>query len=187
MSKQASQGPVFVVLGVSVALLVMLIMGAGMAFFLLAKAEDNPGLAADSGLTSPFEDASGLQPAFAGAIDGDWLGSAGKLTLSPRSVELVLQRDGIARRYTVSPKGTVMRRGGAGLVDAEPFDLRELDLELVPRLVADARERTGVDIAQVVVGRDEEALLLWRLVPAGEASDVYYLADGSFVPDPDNP
>lgn len=137
-------------------------------------------------VASPFEDPSWLRPAFEAELDDEWLASVCKITFKKGSVELVAQRDGIARRYT-SGGGKILRRGGASLVAAEPFDLRELDLSLVPQIVADAQERSGSGIGAVIVGRDEEGLLLWRAIPKGEAADVYYLGDGSFVPDPDDP
>lgn len=136
--------------------------------------------------TSLLEDATWLIPAFEDEMGTSWLESARKLKISKGSAELITQRDGIARRYTTGG-GSILRRGGAYLVAAEPFDLGALQIELVPRLVAEAQERSGSTISKIVVGRDEEGLLLWRVIPQGGAADVYFTADGTFVPDPDDP
>jgi hypothetical protein len=139
-----------------------------------------------AGSGSILEDAAWLRPAFEERVDAQWLASARKLEIRERSARLVVQSDGVARLYAASPNHSVQRRGGARLIAAEPFELRELDLSLVPALVRDSQARTGMTIMRLVVGRDEEGLLLWRAEFAG-AADVYFYADGTFVDDPNDP
>lgn len=155
--------------------------------FMLVRSKLDPSPARTSPSASLLEDATWLAPALEAKAGASWLESARMLTISTRSAELITEQDGIARRYTTADNGSVLRRGGAYLVAAEPFDLSTLDLGLVPRLVAEAMERSGSDISRFVIGRDEEGLLLWRAVPQGEAMDVYFRADGTYVPDPDAP
>jgi len=133
-----------------------------------------------------LEDAAWMRAAFEDRLSPQWLTSARKLEIRERTANLITQRDGLARRYSVSPSGSIQRRGGATLIAADPFDLRELDLSLVPKLVAAAQARTGLTIMRLVVGRDEEGLLLWRAEFAG-AADVYFYADGTLVEDPNDP
>lgn len=174
-----------VTIGVSVALLLVAI---GVGVYTVVRSSVLAGRpTATASSASLLEDAAWLRPALETKAGASWLESARKLTISSGSAELITQQEGIARRYTVSPNGSVLRRGGAYLVAAEPFDLQALDLGLVPRLVAEARERSGSAITRLVVGRDEQGLLLWRAIPQGEAMDVYFTADGEVVPDPDDP
>lgn len=173
------------VIGLIGLLVVAVLAGVGITVYSVLKSAMSPSTStATAG--SMFDDATGLVPIFEGRLGEEWLVSARKLSIKPRGAELITQREGIARRYNISPNAGIQRRGGASLVAAEPFDLRTLDMSLVPGMIAEARERTGVGIMRLVVGRDEEGLLLWRAEASG-AADVYYYADGSYVEDPNDP
>lgn len=175
------------IVGLVGSIVVVVLIVVGLKVYSVIQSVMSAGSTADRPRVTLLEDATWLGPAFEDKLGEQWLASAHKLTLANGSAELITQREGVARRYTVAGNGAILRRGGAGLVAAEPFDLRTLDLSLVPQLVAEAQEHTGVGVQRLVVGRDEEGLLLWRAVPSGEAVDVYFRADGSYVPDPDAP
>ncbi len=175
------------IVGLVGSIVVAVLIGVGLKVYSVIQSVTSARSSADRPRVALFEDATWLGPAFEDKLGEPWLASTRKLTLANGSVELVTQREGVARRYTVAGNGSILRRGGASLVAAEPFDLRTLDLGLVPQLVAEAQEHTGVGVRRLIVGRDEEGLLLWRAIPSGEAVDVYFRADGSYVPDPDDP
>lgn len=173
------------IVGIVIGAALVIVLGVGLTLYSALRSVTSRSASAPS--ASMFEDATWLGPAFEAKLDESWLTSTRMLTLTDSSAELVTQREGVARRYTTHGNGSILRRGGASLVAAEPFDLRALDLSLVPRLVTEASEHTGVGVSRLVVGRDEEGLLLWRAVPSGDAVDVYFRADGSHIADPDNP
>ncbi|MEM9460204.1 MAG: hypothetical protein AAGF11_38880 [Myxococcota bacterium] len=167
-------------------LLAIVMVALVVSILLLTRALDRSRSGPSTTSASYLEDSTSLVLAFEAEMGDSWIESARKLKISSNSAELITQRDGIARRYTTGG-GSILRRGGAYLVAAEPFDLGALKIELVPRLVAEAQERSGATIRQLVVGRDEQGLLLWRAIPKGGAADVYFTADGTYVPDPDDP
>lgn len=175
-----------IILKIFTAVAVLLIV-VGVGVFMKVRSMIDRSAARSSAAVSLLEDATWLGPALEAKAGTSWLQSARMLKISRGSAELITQQDGVARRYTTAGNGAILRRGGAFLVAAEPFDLGALEWGLVPQMVAEARQRSGSDIGRLVVGRDEEGLLLWRLVPKGEAMDVYFMADGTYVPDPDDP
>jgi hypothetical protein len=175
------------IIALVVAATLVILSSVGLFVYSVVRTTMSPGSAASGARVAPFEDATGLGAAFEAKLDDEWLGSTRKLTISDDSAELITQREGVARRYTLVRDGSILRRGGASLVAAEPFDLRTLDLSLVPQLIAEVEAQTGGGVRSLVVGRDEEGLLLWRAEPSKEGVDLYFRADGSYVADPDNP
>ncbi|MEM7156274.1 MAG: hypothetical protein AAF799_25700 [Myxococcota bacterium] len=162
-----------------VAVVIAVLAGVGTTVYAVSSSTGS------SDAVSILEDATGVTPAFAKALDEQWLLGARELSLSERRAVLVTQHDGVARRYSISPDGTLVDRGETSPVAAEPFDLRTVDLSLVPGLITKTRAISGPKtIGRVVVGRNEDGPLLWR-VEHPKARDVYFRADGTHVPDPD--
>jgi len=125
-----------------------------------------------------------IVPALEAEVEEEVLAGARKLTVMNNHAMLLAETGNVPHRLQITQTGSVLRRGGATRVAAEPFDVRRLDMTLVTRLAADARERTGEDAYAVVVGRDEDGRLLWRVDPGGYADDVHYDQNGKHLPDP---
>jgi len=173
MSKGSSP---MVILG-AIGFVLFAAMGAGVYFFAQSMIG---GVERRGPVASLLDSPAVIQPALEEEIDEEVLANARKLTVDRNTAMLLSEVDGVAHRIQVSRSGSVLRRGGATRVAAEPFDVRRVDLSVIPRVVADASQRTGGQPREVVLGRDQDARLLWRAVP----SDSYYAEDGTHLPDP---
>ena len=114
------------------------------------------------------------------AIEGAEDGVRG-VTITRGNIEVY---DAGGQRYSISPKGSHLRRGGGSPPASPPFSIEEVDFAALPAILDAAKERSGgAKVTQITLesidGGPKWRLAVWS--EAGVVSQIYTL-DGELVP-----
>ncbi|MEM1350570.1 MAG: hypothetical protein AAGI01_18560 [Myxococcota bacterium] len=104
-----------------------------------------------------------------------------RVDITKASIEIHAQRGSIYAKYTLSPKGDFLQRGGHMEPPEGMVALAGVDFSLVRPIVADATERAGTPPTLVVMSTDSGSYE-W-LASSGETDGERYVyrTDGSFL------